>query len=455
MTRRIRLNGFALHSPVHHAPGSWTHPRDQGLRVKRLDYWVELARLLEQGLFDSLFIADSLALHDVYQGSAAAALRTAAQVPKYDPVGLIGAMAYATRHLGFALTANVSYEPPFVLARRFSTLDHLTDGRIGWNVVTGYANSAARAVGRSAVDARDLRYDAADDFLEGAYKLWEGSWEDDAVLADKARRIFADPQKVHPVRHQGPYFSFEGIHLVDPSPQRTPLLFQAGASPRGRRFAGRHAEAVFLSSPSKEGIAQAIRGIRGEAVASGRAASDVIFYAKATVIVGETAAQAREKHEEYRAHADFEAALVMQSGWTGIDYARHALDAPFPGTTVDSGISTHVQAFSGEGGTGRPWILREVIDFNLIGSQGPVFVGSPAQVVDQMVDWTASTGLDGFNLVYTVTPESYADVVRLVVPELQARGLYPERYAEGTLREKLFGAGARLPASHPAARHRR
>ena len=180
-----------------------------------------------------------LGVYDVYGSSPDAALRNAAQTPGNDPLLLIPAMAAVTENLGFGVTSNLSFEPPYTFARRMSTLDHLTDGRVGWNVVTGYLDSAARGAGKDKQTAHDDRYDIADEYMEVVYKLWEGSWEDDAVLRDRARGIFADPAKVHRVHHEGKNYRLDAIHLSEPSPQRTPVLYQAGTSPRGRQFAAR------------------------------------------------------------------------------------------------------------------------------------------------------------------------------------------------------------------------
>ncbi|SEP42106.1 alkanesulfonate monooxygenase [Methylobacterium sp. ap11] len=453
MTKPIRVNGFAIHSPVHLSPGLWTHPRDRSLEFNTLGYWTDVARLLERGLFETLFIADGIGIHDVYGGTAAAALRRAAQVPKYDPMLLVSAMAAVTEHLGFGITASVSYEPPFTLARRFSTLDHLTDGRIAWNVVTGYSAAASRAVGRPGIAAHDTRYDIADEFLDVVYRLWEESWEDGAVLRDRERGLFADPSKIHRIEHTGEHFRMEGIHLVDPSPQRTPFLFQAGASNRGRDFAAAHAEAVFLSDPSKAAIKATVADTRRRAADRGRDPAGILFFALMTVIVGRTEAEAHDKHRDYLAHVDPEGALALFSGWTGIDLAPYDLDDPFPVIRKDNAVASMVESFAR---SEKTWTIREIVTHNAIGGRGPVLVGSAAQVADALEAWMDETDIDGFNLSYAVTPEGYGDFIDLVVPELQARGRYKTAYAPGPLREKVFGAGRRLlPASHPAARFRR
>ena len=208
-------------------------------------------------------------------------------------------MAAVTQHLGFGVTVNLSYEPPFPFARRMSTLDHLTSGRIGWNIVTGYLDSAARANGRPAQTAHDDRYDIADDYMTAVYKLWEGSWAADAVVRDHASGVFTRPDRVRAIHHPGPHHPLDAIHLAEPSPQRTPVLYQAGSSPRGRAFAARHAECVFVSGPSPQALAPRIAAIRALAAEQGRR---VIVFAMLTAILAGTDAAARAKHAGYVAH---------------------------------------------------------------------------------------------------------------------------------------------------------
>jgi alkanesulfonate monooxygenase len=452
--KEIRVNAFALHSPVHHSPGLWRHPRDRSLQYNTLDYWVDLARTLERGLVDALFMADSIGVNDVYGGSVATALRHGAQVPKQDPIMSLSAMAYATRDLGLCVTSNANHEPPYVFARRMSTLDHLTRGRIGWNVVTGFANSGVRALGRQAVASRDERYDIADEYMDVVYKLWESSWEDAAVVRDVDSGIFADPDKVHRVDHRGRYFQVQGIHMTEPSPQRTPVLYQAGSSARGKAFAGRHAEGIFLSGPSKTVLRPVVASTRAEAVAAGRAGSDIKFYAMATIIAGRTGNEARDKYEDYRRYVTPEAALAMFSGWTGIDFSTYDPDAPIRYLELDAGTTSALEGFT-RLDPERVWTVKELALHNAIGGRGPVIVGSATEVADALEDWVDSTDIDGFNLSYAVTPEAYEDFADLIVPELQARGRYKKAYAPGTLRQKLGGASAKLAPTHPGSRFSR
>jgi len=443
----MRLNAFSMNCVAHMAPGQWRHPRDRTVDYRNVHHWAELAQTLEAARFDALFLADVIGTYDVIDGSVDAALRSAAQVPVNDPLLLVPAMALVTRHLGFGVTASVSYEHPYTFARRMSTLDHLTEGRIAWNVVTSYLDSGARAFGRPALREHDERYDFADEYLEVCYKLWEGSWEDDAVRRDRIAGIYADPAKVHDIRHRGQHFQVDGIHLCEPSPQRTPVIFQAGGSTRGRRFCARHAEAVFTGAPSKAILRDFVDSIRAGAVEHGRRPDDLSIFNMHTVVVAESDADAQRKLEDYRSRVDHRGALALISGWSGIDFGKHGLDDPLRYVKTNAGQS-FVETFSSADHK-RTWTVRELADWVAIGGRGPIVAGSPSTVADELQSWIEETGADGFNLCSVVMPETFADIARLLVPELQRRGVYKTEYADGTLREKLFGRGSRLFAGHP------
>src|ERR1700726_1328286 len=239
MTKEIRLNAFDMNCVGHIQHGMWTHPRDRSTEYKTIRYWQDLARLAERGKFDGIFLADIVGVYDVYRGGPAPSIVDAVQIPVNDPMMIVPVMAAVTEHIGFGVTANLTYEPPYLFARRMATLDHLTGGRIGWNIVTGYLDSAARAMGLDAQMEHDDRYDLADEYLQVVYALWEGGWADDAVVRDRSRGIYTDPRRVRPVRHHGEQFNVDAVPLWEPSPQRTPVLYQAGASDRGRVFAAR------------------------------------------------------------------------------------------------------------------------------------------------------------------------------------------------------------------------
>jgi len=447
MPREIRFNAFDMACVGHIQQGMWTHPRDRSAEYLSLDYWMGLARLLEEGLFDGLFLADVLGIYDVHGGNGDAAIRNAVQVPLLDPMLLVPAMAAATRHLGFGVTCNLAWESPALMARRFSTLDHLTKGRIGWNIVTGYLDSAARAMGLDRQMAHDDRYDLADEYMEILYRLWEESWAADAVKRDRAAGIYADPARVKRITHQGRQYRLDAPHLVEPSPQRTPVLYQAGASDRGRGFAAQHAECVFLNGGPKAHVAKLVADLRARA-----APRPIRVFVGATLIIGRTRAEAEAKLAEYRQHASIEGALAHASASLGIDLARFDLDEELPEAGQSQAIRSNVEAL--RAATPRA-TKRALIDRMVLGSRQPPIVGSVEEVAEELIAWMDQADVDGFNLSRTVTPECLEDVVRLLVPALQERGRYKRGYAPGSYREKLFGAGPLLAAPHPAAGWRR
>ncbi len=446
--KQILLNAFNMNCVGHINHGLWAHPRDESVNYHTLEYWTDLARTLERGLFDGVFLADIIGVYDVYQQSIDLTAREAVQLPVNDPLLVVPAMAAVTRHLGFGVTSNLSYEPPYLFARRMSTLDHLTRGRVGWNIVTGYLDSGARAMGLDVQDEHDHRYDRADDYLDLVYQLWEGSWEDQAVRRDKAARVFADPERIHRIQHHGPFYQLDGYHLSEPSVQRTPLLFQAGTSTRGQQFATRHAEGIFIAAQDKQTTRELVNAIRRQAVAQGRQAHDVKIFIGVTVIVGRTEAEARQKFDEYWQYASPEAGLAHFASSIGVDFSRYGLDDP-----IEYGASNAIQSAASTAAASQ-LTRRKLLERFKLGSRYPTLVGDAASVADELESWVNEVGVDGFNLARTVTPESYVDFIDLVVPELQQRGSYKTAYAEGSLRHKLFGEGDRLPARHVAARHR-
>lgn len=440
------LNAFAMNCVAHQSSGLWRHPRDRSTEYRHLSHWLDLARTLERGLFDGVFLADVTGVYDVYQGSPDAAIRTAMQIPTNDPYLLVPAMAAVTEHLGFGVTGSIPYEPPYAFARRMSTLDHLTAGRIAWNVVTGYLDSAARGLGKVRQTDHDVRYDIADDYMMLMYKLWEGSWEDAAVVRDRQAGVYADPALVHEVVHHGAYFDLEAIHLCEPSPQRSPVIFQAGSSKRGQVFAATHAECVFIGAPDRVSTAAMVQSLRSQAEAAGRSGDDLKIFALIAVVAEETDARAALLLDDYRSYALPEGALALMSGWTGVDLARFGLDERAENVSSQA-IQSAMSAIGSR--TVREW-GRSLS----VGGAASVVTGAPGTVADELERWVDETGVDGFNLAYTVLPECFESFVGLVVPELQKRGAYRTSYASGTLRHKLFGKGDRLPGNHPAARHR-
>ncbi|MGZ2113212.1 LLM class flavin-dependent oxidoreductase [Acinetobacter baumannii] len=452
MTKRISFNAFEMNCIAHQSPGLWRHPQDRSVEYKDLEYWTDLAQILERGFFDGIFIADVLGIYDVYHQSAEHALTGAVQVPVNDPLQIVPAMAAVTKHLGFGVTTSISFEHPYPFARRISTLDHLTKGRVGWNIVTSYLESGSKNLGLKTQVNHDNRYDIADEYLEVLYKLWEGSWEEGSVLRDRESGIFADHKKVHPIQHEGKYFTVPGIHICEPSPQRTPVLYQAGASSRGQKFASQNAECVFIAAPSKIATKKVVQGIRQKLVQEGRDPYSVKIYALLSIVTDETDAKAQAKFKEYQSHGSYDGALTLLSGWSGVDFSQYQPTDKveyIQTNAIQSLLDSYVNA-----DPERVWTIEEIANWNSLGGNGPVLVGSAETVSDALQQWVEDTDVDGFNLAYILAHQTFADVVEFIVPELQKRGVYQTSYAQGTLREKLFGAGPYLPENHRGAKYR-
>ena len=448
------LNGFGMNVVGHVSAGLWRHPRDQAHRYTTLEYWVKLAQLLERGGFDGIFLADAVGHLDVYGGNADASLRNAAQSPVNDPLLLVSAMAAATEHLGFGITVSTTYEQPYLLARKFTTLDHLTRGRVAWNVVTSMLESAARNLGLGQQIDHDERYDRAQEFLEVSYKLWEGSWEEGAVVRDRERGIYTDPGKVHPIGHHGRWYKVPGAHLSEPSPQRTPVIYQAGTSARGKVFAALNAEVVFVGGTNPALIRRNIDAIRAQAVALGRAPDAIKFITAVSVVAAATDAEAEEKYRDYLSYTSIEAALALFSAWTGVDWSVYPLDHPLE--NIETNASRSILAALSQVDAGRRWTVGGIAEYIGVGGIHPTLVGGPKKVADQLEELADAAGVDGFNLAYAISPGSFEEFVDFVVPELRARGRIKERATKPvTLRERFQGEGQRrLRDDHPGAAFR-
>ncbi len=450
--RPLKLFAFDVQAPAHLTAGSWREDDDQGYRYTDLGYWTKTAKLLEEACFDGIFLADTVGYHDVYAGGPDAAMRDAAQFPINDPALLVSGMAAATEHLGFGVTSSLTYEQPYLLARKFSTLDHLTGGRVGWNIVTSYSESAARNLGMGKQMPHDQRYELAEEYMQVCYRLWEYSWQDDAVVRDRGSATYLEPDRIHPIDHHGQYFQVPGFHLCEPSPQRTPVLFQAGASSRGLAFAGDHAEGVFVNTMTPELSQRNVAKVRQAAEAAGRDPRSVQVVALITVVVAPTDEQAQEKYEEYLRSVSYEGALARFAGWTGIDLSGYDPDMPLKYVETDASRSL-VEMFS-DADPSRTWTPRQVAEFLGIGGTGAVIVGSPQTVAAEMRRWRDVADIDGFNLSYASKPASWNDFIDLALPELRRQELVKDDYDRSatTLREKFYGAGRNLTVpDHPAS----
>ncbi|KAH7130179.1 luciferase-like domain-containing protein [Dendryphion nanum] len=452
-TKKILINAFDMSTVGHLSPGQWKNPNDRSATKRKLQYWIDLAKLLERGGINALFLADTYGGYDTYENSLDNCIRRAAQWPMTDPTIPISAMAAVTKNLAFAITASTSFEPPFLLAKRFSTLDHLTDGRFGWNVVTSWKKAAFKAIGLDNPIEHDERYEQADEYLRVLYKLWEGSWSDDAITEKKEEDEYIDPARIRTIKHSGKFFNLESRHIVDPSPQRTPFLFQAGTSSAGSEFAATHAEAIFVSSHSTAVLRPKIAKIRELAAQKGRDPQSVKFFATFTPIIGRTDEEAHEKHRELLKYVSTIGGLVLVSGWTGIDLSQYDPDHELSekDLTTDHRVRSLLDAFTATSPDIPKWTPRVIAERASIGGLGPVAIGSPKTVADELEKWVQEADVDGFNIGYVTTPGSFEDVVDLLIPELRRRGIYPEQEEiEGlTAREKVYGKGQKgLRADH-------
>jgi len=448
---RMIFNAFNMFTASHHDQGMWAWPGSRQLEATSLDYWTDIARLLERARFDTVFFADVLAPYETFENTAEAAIRSGMQFPVYDPSVLVPALADATENLGFVVTQNVLQEPPYTFARKMSTLDHLTRGRIAWNIVTTFLPGAGRNLGHGGLPEHADRYAIADDYIDVVYKLWEASWEDDAVVKDMRTLQFNDPAKIHTIDHVGPYYTVVGPHLVDPSPQRTPFLVQAGVSPRGRAFAGRNAEALFINALSPAEAAPVVADVRRATEAAGRERSTVKMLGILAFVVGSTEEEARRLDAEITDFTNIDAHLAKQSVFLGYDFSQ--LDPNEP-------ISEIARRPEGQTGIVATLIgLSPRADYT-IGELVRWFgnmrvVGTPEQIADHVEQWQ-DAGVDGLNVQYVVSPGTFEDFADHVAPELQRRGLLQREYAPGTLREKVFpGNGPYLPETHRAREFRR
>jgi FMN-dependent oxidoreductase (nitrilotriacetate monooxygenase family) len=448
MTKRLILNLFEMNCVSHITHGLWRLPDNNRERFNDIEYWTELARLLEDGGFDAVFLADVIGTYDVFRGSAATSIREGLQIPNNDPASVVPAMAAVTKHLGFGITFSTTYEPPFAWARRLSTLDHLTKGRVGWNIVTSYLPNAARNFGHDGEVEHDERFERADEYLDVLYKLWEGSWDDDAIVADRDGNVYADTAKIRPIHHDGRWFKVEGPHLPSPTRQRTPVLFTATASAAGTTFAGKHAEVVFTGAPDVAGLQKTIAGIRRAAVAAGRRAEDVRFITIAGVIVAPTEAEAKAKLAHYQELASRDGYLAHASlPW---DPTAAPPDAKLKDVGAAEGRAGRFRAFDPEQTVGE-----YLSGFGDLGRQPLLAVGNPEQVADEIERWLDEVGIDGINLLQYHSYDTARDFIEYVVPVLRERGRLRRAYDEHeSLRDRIFGAGDRLPERHFAARYR-
>jgi FMN-dependent oxidoreductase (nitrilotriacetate monooxygenase family) len=435
--RQMALVGFMQAGNATVYAGSWRHPAtEHGFLTAR--YYEKLGRTLEEGCFDLMFFDDRLAMPGIYGGSVAEAVRTGARPVKLDLSVVLGILAGVTERIGLGATYSTTYYSPFHVARTFGTLDHLSGGRAAWNVVTSVNDSEAQNYGLKEHLAHDARYDRADEFLEATIGLWD-SWDDDALVLDRETPLFADPAKVQELDYEGQWFSVRGPLTVPRCPQGRPVLLQAGSSGRGRDFAARWAELIFTGDPDVEIARSHYKDQKQKIGVQGRDPNAVKMLPMAYTVVGESKAHAEEREQLFlKDLVDPMASLTLLSELMNYDFSNMELDQPITDELIESisGIRGLVQNIRTHIG-GDTVTLGDLAGHRATLLQGPRFVGTGPDIADQMEVWFDSGACDGFVIAATHSPGAYEDVVRLVVPELQRRGVFRERYAGVTLRENL------------------
>ncbi|MFA7585969.1 MAG: NtaA/DmoA family FMN-dependent monooxygenase [Novosphingobium sp.] len=432
MAKQIHLVSFLINSPMNHTVLSWADPQDNRLQaLGDLKIWQDLARTLERGCFDGIFFADTPGVFDRYRESVEDAVRYGVCWPSHDPVVLLSALAGATEHLGLATTMSTSAYHPWTVVRQLSTIDCLSGGRVGWNIVTGHLRGEHRALGLDQLE-HDRRYDRADEFMQVCHALWD-SIGDDAILADRGSGVYADPAKVRLIDHRGEFFRCNTVGPVLPSPQKRPVLFQAGTSGRGLRFGIEHGDVVFAIEPNLAGMKRYMENLRVASAQWGRKAPGVTFGIQP--IIASTSAEAKALHERLVERMPLDACLARLSGTMGIDFSQFPLDQPLQEmkTEASQGLMKAFTAVLGD----RPFTLREVAQKWGLSVGMPQIVGSPEEVADQIELIWRETGCHGFNVTPNIMARSVEDFVDHVVPILQERGIYRREYAGRTFRENL------------------
>lgn len=438
--------GTLIHPTGNHV-ASWLHPDSQLDAGQNFRHYVTLAQTAERGKFDALFLADALA---VREGKAEALSRWPQYMAYFEPITLLSAIAPMTKHIGLVATATTSYFEPYHVARKYASLDHISGGRAGWNVVTSANIAEAWNFGRAEHYHHGERYDRAVEFVEVVKGLWD-SWEDDAFVRDRASGRYWIPEKLHALNHKGEHFSVRGPLNVARPPQGHPVIFQAGSSEAGMELAARFAEAVFTPQHTLEGAQAFYRDLKGRMARYGRDPAHLKVMPGLNPVIGRTEAEAREKHAYLQSLIHPAVGLeLLSNALGGFDLEGYDLDGPLPEA---------VYSWTAPGGTTSfrnvlNWARSENLSIRQLyqryaGARGQrTIIGSPAQIADHTQNWFLNHGVDGFLIQAPYLPGGLEDFVDMVVPELQARGLFRTEYEGPTLRENL---GLPRPANRYAA----
>ncbi|HPX89304.1 MAG TPA: LLM class flavin-dependent oxidoreductase [Methylophilaceae bacterium] len=431
MSRKIRLGAFLPGGGQHLA--AWRHPESKADGAVSIEYYTELAKTAERGLFDAYFLADGLAAN--FGGNVSVGVSD--KGAGFEPVTLFSAISAVTKNIGFIATASTTYETPYQLARKFASLDHISHGRAGWNLVTSAGDATARNFGlEHQLDHAD-RYEKANEFVDVVKKLWD-SWEDDAIIADKASGQYFDPSKVHEPHHKGKHYSVAGALNVPRTPQGYPVIVQAGQSEPGKDIAARTAEVVFTAQQSFEDAKAFYSDLKGRLVKYGRKPDDLKIMPGVSVFVANTEEEAKAKYQELSDLILPEAGLALLAGLSGgeVDLSQYDLDGPFPELPKTQGIVSRQQMMV-DIAKKHNFTIRQLYQW-VAGARGHwTIIGTPTQIVDQLQYWFENGAADGFNVLPPVLPVSLNDFVDLVIPELQRRGLFRTAYEGKTLRENL------------------
>ena len=421
MTANMHLAFVLGHGPSQHSIGAWSLPRAyRGFNYAQPAFWEHLARTLDRGCIDMLFFADIYGVYDVFEGNPDAAVRYAIQFPLHDPVPLVPLLTRATTGLGVGISMSTTYVPPYLTARAMATLDHLTEGRVAWNVVASYGRNAAAQFNMSEELSKEERYKRAEEYMQVCYKLWD-SWEPDALVMDRDGLTFADPTKVHKINHKGEYFQVEGPLDVAPGPQGRPVIIQAGGSGPGMAFAGRHAEVHFATSSSLDGMCEHRTRIDDAARAAGRRAEDIRMLWASSGFVGETEAEAHAKDAALRAVVPPEGGLALMSGHFGVDFSTLPSDVAIEETGIEDtpgmqGVANMLlRDYRGQ-------TLAEVARMYGNGMGGFRAIGTAAQVADKMEEAYEASGGHGFMFRCAELPGSVATWSTCWSPNYSAGG---------------------------------
>lgn len=424
--RHLHLNAFLME--VGHHEAAWRLPESNPAADFDLDHWIRLARLAEEAKFDSLFLADGPAL------TGSGEFRSPGQL---EPLTLLTALAAATSRIGLIATVSTTYNSPYNLARRLASVDHVSGGRAGWNIVTSASAEEAANFGLSERPDHAARYERADEFLEVVLKLWD-SWEDEAILADKASGRWADPARIHAIQHRGEHFSVAGALNVPRPPQGYPLLVQAGSSPAGRRFAARYAEAIFTAHQTFDSAADFYGDIKSRARGAGRDPDGVLVLPGIVPIIGSTEAEARALADELDALRVPEYGLVQLAVVLEVEPDELALDEPLPRHVLERTAREGFQSRAAlviELATREGLTVRELLS-RLGGGRGHnVVAGTPDQIADVIVSWFTGGAADGFNVMGPALPSGLEAFIEHVLPILRGKGLFREEYDGTTLRD--------------------